>query len=107
MRLTSPAIELDEEATESLISSTVSKLENEVDSFAILSQDDMTYVQALMTEHGFVVQFQYGSINEHYEFDNYLSRPPTRYSRAGSLRGDLSLRWQLTKGVSAQKVPSL
>ena len=37
----------------------------------------MTYMQALCTENGFIVQFQIGSIDEHYEFDTYLSRPQT------------------------------
>jgi len=37
----------------------------------------MNYVQALATENGFVIQFQNGSLDEHYEFDTYLSRPKT------------------------------
>ena len=77
MNFTSPILGIDEEATEDLIKKSISELKNEVDSYAILSIDDMNYIQALATEHGFVVQFQNGSLDEHYEFDTYLSRPQT------------------------------
>ncbi len=77
MKLTSPKLEIEEEATVDLIESSISALKGEVDSFAILSSDEMNYIQALATKNGFVVQFQNGSIDEHYEFDTYLSRPQT------------------------------
>ena len=77
MKFASTKLGIDEEATEDLIEKSISKLKNEIDSFAILSIDDMNYIQALAVEHGFVVQFQSGSIDEHYEFDTYLSRPQT------------------------------
>ena len=77
MKFASTKLGIDEEATEDLIEKSISKLKNEIDSFAILSIDDMNYIQALAVEHGFVVQFQSGSIDEHYEFDTYLSHPQT------------------------------
>jgi hypothetical protein len=77
MKFTSPKLDIDEEATEDLIKKSISNLKNDVDSFAILSIDEMNYIQALATGHGFVVQFQNGSVDEHYEFDTYLSRPKT------------------------------
>ena len=77
MKLTSPKLRIDEEATEHLIDSSISTLKGEVDSYAILAADEMNYVQALATENGFVVQFQNGALDEHYEFDTYLSRPQT------------------------------
>lgn len=77
MKFTSPKLDIDEEATDDLIESSISALKGEADSFAILSDEELTYVQALATEHGFVVQFQIGSIDQHFEFDTYLSRPQT------------------------------
>ena len=77
MKLTAPKFDLEEEATEALIDTTISALKSEPDSFAILGKDEMNYVQALKTEKGFVVQFQNGSLDEHYEFNTYLSRPQT------------------------------
>ena len=77
MNFTSPILKIDEEATEDLIRSSISEVKGKVDSFAILSTDEMNYIQALATDHGFVVQFQTGSVDEHYEFDTYLSRPQT------------------------------
>ena len=77
MKLTAPILNIDEEATDRLIESSLSKLKGGIDSFAILGADEMNYIQALATENGFVVQFQNGSLDEHYEFDTYLSRPQT------------------------------
>jgi len=77
MKFISPKLEIDEEATGELVESALSSLKGEVDSFAILSESEMSYVQALVTENGFIVQFQNGSIDQHYEFEIYLSRPQT------------------------------
>ena len=72
MKFIAPKLNIDQEATNVLIESSISALKGEVDSFAILSKDEMTYMQALCTENGFIVQFQIGSIDEHYEFDTYF-----------------------------------
>jgi hypothetical protein len=77
MKLTSPINNIDENATEALIESTISGLKAEPDAFAILENDEMNYIQALRVEHGFIVQFQNGSVDKHFEFDTYLSRPQT------------------------------
>ena len=77
MNFTSPKLNIDEKASDKLIDSSISALKDEVDSFAILAESEMNYVQVLVTEHGFVVQFQNGSIDEHFEFNTYLSRPKT------------------------------
>ncbi|MFT7562123.1 MAG: hypothetical protein ACI93R_004057 [Flavobacteriales bacterium] len=75
MNIVVPKMKINCEASEELVRNVVSKLKEEPDSFAILSKDETNYVQVLMTENGFMVQFQNGSLNEHYEFDTYLSRP--------------------------------
>ena len=77
MKLKSPKHNIDENATEALIESTISGLKAEQDAFAILENDAMNYIQALRVEHGFIVQFQNGSVDKHYEFNTYLSRPQT------------------------------
>jgi hypothetical protein len=96
MKLTSPKLNIDEEATDSLIESSLSKLKAEVDSFAILGMDEMNYIQALSTENGFVVQFQLGSLDEHYEFDTYLSRPKTIQLFQAYLQGTENWQGNLT-----------
>ena len=77
MRLVSPSLNIDEIATLELIENTLNSINEQIDSFAVLAKDDMNYVQTLNTENGFIVQFQNGSIEEHYEFETYLSRPQT------------------------------
>ena len=75
MKLEAPILNVSETASKKLIDKTISGLEPEPDHFSILSKDEMSYIQCLRTEHGFIVQFQLGSLNEHYEFETYLSRP--------------------------------
>lgn len=77
MKLKLPNFDIEENATEALIETTISGLKEEPDSFVILETDEMNYIQALFTENGFIVQFQEGSIDKHYEFNTYLSRPQT------------------------------
>lgn len=77
MKFQSPILEINEKATGDLIEKSISALKGGLDSFAILAQDDMNYLQTLATEHGYIVQFQTGSIDQHYEFDTYLSRAQT------------------------------
>ena len=95
MNFISPKLDIDEKASDKLIESSISALKNEVDSFAILAESEMNYVQVLVTEHGFVVQFQNGSIDQHFEFDTYLSRPQTikllqtYFSKSANWQGDL------------------
>jgi hypothetical protein len=102
MKFTSPKLGIYEEASEDLIEKSISKLKDEVDSFAILSVDDMNYIQALATEHGFVVQFQNESLDEHYEFDTYLSRPQTINLFQAYLHG--IEKWQGSLSYSKVKI---
>ena len=88
MKLSCPILYIENKATEELIDSTISALKKEPDSFAIMGDDEMNYIQALMTKNGFVVQFQNGSIDEHYEFKTYLSRPQTIKLFKGYLLGN-------------------
>ena len=77
MKIESPFLNVDEEATDKLIESIITNIKNEQGAFAVMGNSQMEYIQALATEHGFIVQYQHGSLDEHYEFDTYLSRPQT------------------------------
>lgn len=77
MKLESPKLKNTHEATEELIESIISELKVEQDAFVILSKDELNYVQALNTEKGFIVRFQEGSIDKHYEFEEYLDKSKT------------------------------
>lgn len=77
MKLIFPLAEIEQFATETLIRDSVNQLNDAIGSYLILEKDELTYVQVLSTENGIVVQFQEGSINSHFEFDTYMSRPKT------------------------------
>lgn len=77
MKFESPILNINELASRKLIERTISRLKPEPDNFAILSESEMSYIQCLHTESGFIVQFQNESIDEHYEFSDYLSESQT------------------------------
>jgi hypothetical protein len=70
-------LNLDEAANEKLIEKTINSLKDTVGVFCILERDELNYVQSLNTEHGFILEFQNGSIDHHYQISTLLSRPQT------------------------------
>ena len=77
MKLYAPTVNIDEEASNRLVESTINSLVGKNDPFVILSKEEMSYIQSLWTDNGFIVSFQNGGIDEHYEFNTYISRPQT------------------------------
>lgn len=75
MKLIFPLAGIDHFATDKLIRDSVDQMNDTIGSYLILEKDELTYAQALSTENGIIVQFQEGSINSHFEFDVYMSRP--------------------------------
>jgi hypothetical protein len=58
------------------IESVLAGLPGGLDSFAILSQSELTYMQAAKgSERGFVLEYQTGSIDQHYWSAGYLPLP--------------------------------
>ncbi|MCW8880356.1 MAG: hypothetical protein OQK51_25130 [Kangiellaceae bacterium] len=72
MKISSYTLQIDKEANESLIDEVISKLPERDDPFAILSKDDMNYMQCLWTEQGFILRYQEGSIDRHYCSSDFL-----------------------------------
>jgi hypothetical protein len=91
MNIEAPILKINQEASPSLIDETIRALKGkEVDPFAILSEDAMTYVQTVWTEHGFVLEYQEGSVEEHYEITEFLSVPKVQAIFRYVLNGDNS-----------------
>ena len=105
MRIQAPAIGLDEDASVENVNRALELIELlEEDPFVILSENDLTYMQTLHTNEGFLIDFQAGSIDQHFRFDetfnlsgaqsmfrDYLESrqewiPPRRYHKI-SVRG--------------------
>ncbi len=55
--------------TEAQITHAVSSLTGEGATFAILDRSDQVYIQAGKSNHGFVLEYQNGSVKEHYRSD--------------------------------------
>ncbi|AKE52729.1 hypothetical protein TQ33_1789 [Kangiella geojedonensis] len=73
MNLASPTLQLDEEASVVELSDAVVALEGKEAPFLILSRDPMTYMQTLWTPDGFILEYQEGSIAEHYVAEELLT----------------------------------
>ncbi len=62
---------VNEEVTNSLIERSIWGLKDETDSFAILEKDEMHYIQTSGdSENGFILEYQNGSIEEHFTCTN-------------------------------------
>ena len=75
MKLISPTLCRDEEATPDGIVAAVSALKGKDDPYVILSQSELTYAQALWTEQGFVLEYQDQNVMNHFESRILLSHP--------------------------------
>lgn len=77
MKISCPHENIDETATHALIKQCVTSTMKNENAFVILSENDLTYIQALSVPEGLIVQFQEGSLSKHFEFEIYMSRPKT------------------------------
>ncbi|MCV6623252.1 MAG: hypothetical protein OIF51_16035 [Cellvibrionaceae bacterium] len=66
MYIEAPTLGIAEEASEDLIAEILAKLPYREDPFLILSNGDLTFMQTLWVESGFVLEYQEGSIDSHY-----------------------------------------
>jgi hypothetical protein len=106
MKIKSPILNINEEATEDLVNKVIRALKSEkVGPFAILSSGELTYVQTVWTENGFVLEFQEGSTDRHYVVMHYLSVPKVQDIFCRFLNGDDS--WKGSYPIKKKKVVSL
>ncbi|MEE8250588.1 MAG: hypothetical protein V3R24_02515 [Gemmatimonadales bacterium] len=66
MKLLAPTLEIEAGATPVLINEVFRKLPGQQDPFAILSRDELIYMQAVWNRDGFCLEYQEGSIDRHY-----------------------------------------
>ena len=66
MNIISPSLEIQEVATDSLIEEVVTKLAERDDPFAILEEDEQTYMQVLWTVDGYDLEYQERDIMHHF-----------------------------------------
>jgi hypothetical protein len=83
-------------ATRELIATVIAELPTAPsgDQFAILGPDDLTYVQTLLTPDGFVLQYQEGSTERHFESTRGDVREAEVVEALGAyLDGNPAWRW--------------
>lgn len=87
MRIESPTLQLNKEASISLLSTAIIALEGKDNPFLILSKTHMTYMQVLWTPDGFVLEYQEGSIAKHYVVEKLISADAARAALIHYLNG--------------------
>ncbi len=73
MKITSPTLNVNENASDSIIQSIFSDLPEKSDPYVILEVSDMSYLQSVWTEDGFIVEFQIDSLDQHFILNNALT----------------------------------
>jgi hypothetical protein len=73
MRLSSPTLGIDQDASPDLIKEVVLALPGRADPFAILAMQKLTFVQTCWTPEGFVFEYQIGSVDQHFVANTLLT----------------------------------
>jgi hypothetical protein len=88
MKILCPTLNRDEIASEEAIAEIIPLLQNRPDPFIILEKDEMTYMQALWTEGGFDLEYQEGTIFEHYRLTELTNKEDAISALQSYLRGE-------------------
>lgn len=89
MMIICPALNRNEEASEAAIAEIIPLLEKKSDPFLILERDEMKYMQVLWTEGGYDLEYQEGTILEHYRLSNLISREDVIWALQSYLKDEV------------------
>lgn len=89
MRIVCPTLNRNEPASESAIAEIVPMLENRPDPFLILEKDEMTYMQTCWMKGGYNLEYQEGTILEHYWLTTLAERDDVIWALQSYLKGEL------------------
>ena len=88
MNIICPTLEIEKNATKENISELVPLLEGQEDPFLILEKDEMTYMQTLWTPDGYDLEYQEGSVLEHYRLSEFASQEEVIWALQSYLKGE-------------------
>jgi hypothetical protein len=89
MMIICPALNRNEEASEAAIAEIIPLLEKKSDPFLILERDEMKYMQVLWTEGGYDLEYQEGTILEHYRLSKLISKEDVIWALQSYLRDEV------------------
>lgn len=73
MRIAAPTLNLDCEADEQTVLDALAQLENRTDPFVFLLRSELTYVQGLWTDKGYILEYQDGDVEQHFTSPKVLT----------------------------------
>ena len=89
MKILCPTLNRDEVASEAKIAEIVPLLENRPNPYLILKKDEMTYMQTLWVNGGYMLEYQEGSILEHYCLSELASKDDVIWALESYLKGEM------------------
>lgn len=87
MKLISPTLNIDQEATPRLVEKVVKKLVGRDYPFLILEKTEMTYMQSLWTENGYIIEYQEDDILHHYINAGFIAQDDAIWTLLSYLKG--------------------
>ncbi len=73
MRIAAPTLNLDCEADEQTVLDALAQLENRTDPFVFLLRSELTYIQGLWTDKGYILEYQDGDVERHFTSPKVLT----------------------------------
>ncbi len=65
MRIAAPTLNLDCEADEQTVLDALAQLENRTDPYVFLLRSELTYIQGLWSDRGYILEYQDGDVEQH------------------------------------------
>ena len=88
MKIICPTLDREETATADNIAEIVKQIENKENPFAILEKEDQLYMQTLWTPDGYDLEYQEGSVLEHYWLAEFTSQEDAIWALQTYLKGE-------------------
>jgi hypothetical protein len=89
MKIICPTLDREETATAENIAEIVKQIENKKNPFAILEKEDQLFMQTLWTPDGYDLEYQEGSVLEHYWLTEFTSQEDAIWALQTYLKGEL------------------
>jgi hypothetical protein len=89
MKILCPTLNRNEVASEAAIAEIVPLLENRPNPYLILEKDEMTYMQTLWVNGGYDLEYQEGSIFEHYRLSELANKDDVIWALQSYLKGEV------------------
>jgi len=94
LRIEASTLNLDCEADEQTVLDALAQLENRTDPFVFLLRSELTYIQGLWTDKGYILEYQDGDVEQHFTNPKLLTLDEIQTVFLQYLAGDAAWKEQ-------------